>query len=168
MGVENGNGRGNGRKIMAVPVKMLTDSRTAVRVSVILRDNRECVYCKREGRTGVLALNLHHVIPRSKGGTYTYNNLVAACYGCNQNKKDDIPPATEYREIQAIIEANTRRWEKIAGYRLLNDFDPYASFEHTEADGVQDDDAEECLRNIAPEEYDDIEYYDRRPFNTVG
>ncbi|MGH7182639.1 MAG: HNH endonuclease [Nitrospiraceae bacterium] len=29
-----------------------------------------------------------HVIPLSKGGTHTYDNIMQACMSCNQRKKD--------------------------------------------------------------------------------
>lgn len=44
------------------------------------RDNWECVYCKNE------AFCLDHVVPLSRNGTDTIDNLVAACKSCNTSK----------------------------------------------------------------------------------
>lgn len=53
------------------------------RENVFKRDNYECVYCGC-GRE----LTLDHVIPQSKGGKDTWDNLVTACRSCNAEKAD--------------------------------------------------------------------------------
>jgi hypothetical protein len=52
--------------------------------NVYTRDGFKCAYC---GATGV-KLSWDHIIPQSKGGKTTYENLVTACIPCN-NKKDN-------------------------------------------------------------------------------
>jgi 5-methylcytosine-specific restriction endonuclease McrA len=54
--------------------------------SILIRDMYTCQYCgvKLTGRTGTK----DHVIPQSKGGDDSWENLVAACRTC-QNKKDN-------------------------------------------------------------------------------
>ncbi|RMF37914.1 MAG: HNH endonuclease [Chloroflexi bacterium] len=52
------------------------------RREVFRRDNYTCQYCGR--RTGRLTLD--HVIPRHRGGTHSWENLVAACPQCNRRK----------------------------------------------------------------------------------
>jgi 5-methylcytosine-specific restriction endonuclease McrA len=51
------------------------------RREVLRRDNHACQYCGSGKR-----LTLDHVIPRSKGGQHTWNNVVAACARCNCRK----------------------------------------------------------------------------------
>jgi len=51
--------------------------------NVFKRDGFKCAYC---GETKDLTLD--HVIPKSKGGKSTWENLVSACVKCN-NRKDD-------------------------------------------------------------------------------
>jgi CRISPR/Cas system Type II protein with McrA/HNH and RuvC-like nuclease domain len=53
---------------------------------VFRRDNNECVYCgsKKE-------LTIDHVIPRSKGGKNTWDNLVTCCQNCNLKKGNKTP-----------------------------------------------------------------------------
>jgi 5-methylcytosine-specific restriction endonuclease McrA len=56
------------------------------RREVLHRDNHACQYCGSGKR-----LTLDHVIPRSKGGQHTWNNVVAACESCNSKKGDRLP-----------------------------------------------------------------------------
>lgn len=49
------------------------------------RDENKCQYC---GSTR--GLTLDHVIPRSKGGKDTWENLVVACSSCNTKKGDKL------------------------------------------------------------------------------
>jgi 5-methylcytosine-specific restriction endonuclease McrA len=56
------------------------------RFNVFLRDRFTCQYCgERED------LTFDHVIPRSKGGQTTWENVVAACSPCNLAKGDRLP-----------------------------------------------------------------------------
>ena len=52
------------------------------RRGVLRRDAHRCVYCNRAANT------VDHVQPKSKGGTDTWENLVAACLRCNNSKGD--------------------------------------------------------------------------------
>ena len=56
------------------------------RFNVFLRDRFSCQYCgSRED------LTFDHLVPRSKGGTTTWKNVVAACSNCNLRKGDLRP-----------------------------------------------------------------------------
>ena len=55
------------------------------RREVFRRDNHTCQYCGSTKR-----LTLDHVIPRSKGGTHTWDNVVTACEKCNSTKSDRL------------------------------------------------------------------------------
>ncbi|NEN51100.1 HNH endonuclease [Modestobacter muralis] len=52
------------------------------RRAVFTRDSSTCVYC------GASATSIDHVVPRSRGGTHTWDNVVAACRRCNHVKAD--------------------------------------------------------------------------------
>lgn len=54
------------------------------RTAVFARDRNRCQYC------GRVAECLDHVMPRSKGGTHTWENIVACCRSCNTRKADHI------------------------------------------------------------------------------
>ncbi|MDY6937079.1 MAG: HNH endonuclease [Cyanobacteriota bacterium] len=58
------------------------------RREVLRRDNHTCVYCGSRKQ-----LTLDHVLPKSKGGTHTWDNVVTACSPCNARKGDRTPQA---------------------------------------------------------------------------
>ncbi len=81
---------------MTVPVPSVIRLRTYVKVpfrrrvplnrrAVFARDDGSCQYCGRN------AENIDHVLPRSRGGTHTWENVVAACRPCNNRKGDRTP-----------------------------------------------------------------------------
>lgn len=55
------------------------------RRAVFIRDHHQCQYC------GSAAENVDHVMPRSRGGTHTWDNVVAACKRCNSRKENRLP-----------------------------------------------------------------------------
>lgn len=56
------------------------------RFNVFLRDRFACQYCGARDE-----LTFDHVIPRSKGGQTTWENIVAACSPCNLKKGGQMP-----------------------------------------------------------------------------
>ena len=56
------------------------------RENIFKRDCHSCVYCGYEEKNENLTLD--HVIPKSKGGKNTWDNLVTACRWCNGEKGD--------------------------------------------------------------------------------
>lgn len=60
--------------------------RRITRRAVFARDQWSCQYCGSGG-----ALTVDHVIPRSKGGQTTWDNIVTSCAGCNRRKGDRLP-----------------------------------------------------------------------------
>lgn len=57
--------------------------------NVFLRDQYVCQYC---GKNYIQSkLTIDHVIPRSRGGTTTWENVVTACNFCNVKKGDKLP-----------------------------------------------------------------------------
>jgi 5-methylcytosine-specific restriction endonuclease McrA len=62
-----------------------------VKMYVRARDRYTCQYC---GAVRPPALEVDHVVPRSRGGSNRPDNLVAACHECNQRKGNQT--ATEF------------------------------------------------------------------------
>ena len=59
------------------------------RFNVFLRDRFRCQYC---GETSPAPdLTFDHVIPRSRGGTTNWENVVTACQTCNLRKANHLP-----------------------------------------------------------------------------
>ncbi|SDF69346.1 MULTISPECIES: HNH endonuclease [Terriglobus] len=63
-------------------------TRALSRKNILLRDRNTCQYC------GCILtaseLTLDHVLPRSRGGTSTWENLVACCHDCNRRKGNQL------------------------------------------------------------------------------
>src|SRR6201991_2226440 len=59
-------------------------TRALSRKNILLRDRNCCQYCSVVLTAGELTLD--HVIPRSRGGLSTWENLVACCHDCNRRK----------------------------------------------------------------------------------
>ena len=59
-------------------------TRALSRKNILLRDRNTCQYCGVSLPPGELTLD--HVIPRSRGGNSTWENLVACCHACNRRK----------------------------------------------------------------------------------
>ena len=54
------------------------------RFNVFLRDNFKCQYC--HNRYPVKKLTFDHLIPKSRGGKTSWENVVSACTNCNFEK----------------------------------------------------------------------------------
>lgn len=59
------------------------------RRNLFLRDNYTCQYCLR--RASIRELNVDHVLPRSRGGPSSWDNLVTSCRECNLRKGRSTP-----------------------------------------------------------------------------
>ena len=102
---------------LLVFVKVPYDKNPAVTRSAVLRHyDHKCVYCGKKGET------VDHVIPRSRGGQNTWDNVVAACKKCNSKKANrflselgwDLPvtPGPPMRwQLKAAIELD---WNNVA------------------------------------------------------
>ncbi|HCN06185.1 MAG TPA: HNH endonuclease [Bacteroidetes bacterium] len=68
---------------LRVPYKQIELSRK----NILRRDSFRCQYCG----THQTPLTVDHVIPRSRGGMDTWENLVCACIRCNNRKGSRTP-----------------------------------------------------------------------------
>lgn len=66
-----------------IPYRRLSPSRK----NILRRDNFQCQYCGRKDQP----LTLDHVLPRSRGGGDSWENLITACQRCNSLKGDRTP-----------------------------------------------------------------------------
>jgi 5-methylcytosine-specific restriction endonuclease McrA len=74
------------RLVSYVRVPRDTHRRKITRRAVFARDGWSCQYCGTRGN-----LTVDHVIPRSKGGGSSWENIVASCAPCNRRKGDALP-----------------------------------------------------------------------------
>lgn len=59
------------------------------RKNIFKRDRYTCQYCGKQ--PGPEELTIDHVLPRSRGGTSTWENCLLACVECNKRKADKTP-----------------------------------------------------------------------------
>ena len=70
-------------KYYRVPYRIIEQSRK----NIMRRDNYRCQYCGKKTHT----MTIDHVLPKSRGGGDTWENLVAACIKCNNKKGSRTP-----------------------------------------------------------------------------
>lgn len=68
------------------------------RANIFLRDNHRCQYCGLPFRTEDLTFD--HVIPIAKGGKKNWENIVTACWLCNNKKSGRTPEEARMRLIK--------------------------------------------------------------------
>ncbi|HEX2016882.1 MAG TPA: HNH endonuclease [Solirubrobacteraceae bacterium] len=74
------------RLVSYVSVPRDAHRRKITRRAVFARDGWACQYCGAASN-----LTVDHVIPRSKGGASSWENIVASCAPCNRRKGDRLP-----------------------------------------------------------------------------
>jgi 5-methylcytosine-specific restriction endonuclease McrA len=65
------------------------------RRNLMFRDAHQCQYCGK--RPTLRELNIDHVVPRSRGGNDSWENLVTACRVCNLRKGWKTPEEANMR-----------------------------------------------------------------------
>ncbi|MHB8492553.1 MAG: HNH endonuclease [Solirubrobacteraceae bacterium] len=105
------------RLVAYVRVPHHAHRRKITRRAVFARDGWACQYCGSRSN-----LTVDHVIPRSKGGPSSWENIVASCGPCNRRKGDRLlaqagmklrcPPRTPHAEIFIHVATPTipRAW----------------------------------------------------------
>lgn len=89
------------------------------RRAVFARDGWTCQYC------GAAAENLDHVVPRSRGGTHTWENVVAACRRCNSRKENRLIEDAGLRLARAPVAP--RDGFRLSLGRLEPEWEPFLS-----------------------------------------
>ncbi|MGH2926610.1 MAG: HNH endonuclease [Solirubrobacteraceae bacterium] len=74
------------RLVSYVRVPRDAHRRKITRRAVFARDDWTCQYCGARAN-----LTVDHVVPRSKGGPSSWDNIVASCAPCNRRKGDALP-----------------------------------------------------------------------------
>jgi 5-methylcytosine-specific restriction endonuclease McrA len=103
-------------------------SRALSRKNILLRDRNTCQFCAKQFSSSELTLD--HVLPRSRGGPTSWENLVACCYACNNSKGDRTPeeagirlqqrprPFTLHtsRQLMRMMGRHDEKWRKYLFY----------------------------------------------------
>ncbi|EPR76386.1 HNH endonuclease family protein [Leifsonia rubra CMS 76R] len=89
------------------------------RRGVLRRDANRCGYC------GGSATTIDHVLPRSRGGGDTWENLVACCLRCNNLKGNRTPAEMNWRLLTKPRPPHTSAWLVRGIERALPDWEEY-------------------------------------------
>ena len=95
--------------------------------NVLVRDRFVCAYCGKKAKP----LTIDHVIPRSKGGKTSWENCVACCKACNNNKGARTPTEAKMHLIKrpfqpTIAEFIRIRLKQSAVYEVLVELGIYS------------------------------------------
>lgn len=71
------------------------------RRNVFARDGNQCQYCGKTFPTSELSLD--HVVPRSRGGITSWENIVCACVACNVRKGGRTPHEARMQLIRQPV-----------------------------------------------------------------
>ncbi len=104
------------RRYINIPYTRIVLSRR----NVMKRDRQTCQYCSSKSD-----LTLDHVVPKSRGGVDSWENLVTACNKCNVRKGDRTP-----EEAKMLLKRNPFRPIQITFFRdilggVQEDWKPY-------------------------------------------
>jgi 5-methylcytosine-specific restriction endonuclease McrA len=89
------------------------------RKAVFARDGGRCVYC------GAAATSLDHVVPKSRGGPHTWDNVVSACGRCNHVKADRGIAELGWRLRRAPFAPSGAAWRVVGARRLAPEWAPW-------------------------------------------
>lgn len=79
------------------------------RKNVFIRDGHRCQYCGKELPSNELTID--HVLPRSKGGHFKWENVVSSCLGCNAQKSDRTPEEARMPLLRRPVQLD--QWQYI-------------------------------------------------------
>jgi 5-methylcytosine-specific restriction endonuclease McrA len=82
------------------------------RREVFIRDGYTCQYCGRQSGD----LTLDHVMPRHRGGSHTWDNLVTACKACNHRKGGKLLEEARLRLARRPVEPRCNVYSLFSSY----------------------------------------------------
>ena len=89
------------------------------------RDDHRCLYCGEQFSRSDLTRD--HVLPKSRGGTDRWENVVAACKRCNWQKDNRTPEEAHMPLLAVPFSPNPWEWHFLAKDRILADQMEYLS-----------------------------------------
>jgi 5-methylcytosine-specific restriction endonuclease McrA len=102
-------------------VKRPLHRRKLSRREVFVRDGYRCQYCGAKAKD----LTLDHVMPRSRGGQHTWDNIVSACKPCNHGKAGRTPKEAGLRLFTVPREPRPNPYAMFHPGRMLDAWRPF-------------------------------------------
>ncbi len=85
------------RRYARIPYKNIVLSRK----NIMKRDGNKCLYCGSRSD-----LTIDHIIPKSRGGGDSWENLATACSSCNHKKGNRTPKEAEMPLMKKVYRPN--------------------------------------------------------------
>jgi 5-methylcytosine-specific restriction endonuclease McrA len=98
---------------MKQPFNSMGRSRLSEIVQNQVRDRARglCEYCHAIECWQYVKFTIDHIIPRSRGGSDTLNNLALACFNCNRKKSNHINGVDpQFQEIISLFHPRQHQW----------------------------------------------------------
>ena len=98
------------------------EKRKISRRAVFARDNYRCQYCGATAR-----LTVDHVVPKSRGGRSSWDNVVTSCAPCNIRKADRLPEEIGMHPHATPRPPSSDVFIAVAAPRRPTSWEPYIS-----------------------------------------
>jgi 5-methylcytosine-specific restriction endonuclease McrA len=99
------------------------------RRNIFLRDGHRCQYCGK--RFSTPRLSLDHVMPKSRGGSDSWENIVCACLKCNVDKGGRTPAEAGMKLLQKPVKPKRSplliRQLSLSKYECWKNFIPHVT-----------------------------------------
>jgi 5-methylcytosine-specific restriction endonuclease McrA len=89
------------------------------KTNIFLRDHGLCQYCMKKLTIGTS--DLEHIVPKSKGGTKSWTNIVLSCKPCNNKKKNRTPKEAGMTLIRNPFKPRTKKEYAKNQFKLLRE-----------------------------------------------
>ena len=96
-------------------------TRKISRQGILFRDKNTCQYCGISPES----LTLDHILPKSRGGKHTWENVVAACIKCNHKKAGLTPQEAEMKLNNKAKKPNIDSHYVIKGKTVIKEWKPF-------------------------------------------
>jgi 5-methylcytosine-specific restriction endonuclease McrA len=100
------------------------------RRAVFARDGGRCVYCNAP------ATSLDHVVPKSRGGAHSWDNVVSACARCNHVKADRGIAELGWRLHRPPVAPTGAAWRIVGAKRMDPRWRPYLEAGHEDDEAL--------------------------------
>lgn len=86
------------------------------RANVFVRDNYTCQYCHKQMKRA--DLNIDHVMPKSRGGLTTWDNVVTSCVRCNLRKGNRTP---DEANLKLLARPTRPKWSALVKHPFVQE-----------------------------------------------
>lgn len=93
------------------------------RMNILLRDGYTCQYCRKKFKRS--ELNIDHIIPRSRGGGTSWENVVASCHRCNLKKGGRLPEEAGMRLLKKPMKPSQTPFASLARFVEYDEWKPF-------------------------------------------